>query len=40
MNTLSKERKIQILSALIEGNSIRSIERMTDKKDWWDVVEK
>lgn len=30
MNTLSKERKIQILSALIEGNSIRSIERMTD----------
>lgn len=30
MNTLSKERKIQILSALIEGNSIRSIERMTN----------
>jgi len=29
MNTLSKERKIQILSALIEGNSIRSVERIT-----------
>jgi len=29
MNTLSRERKIQILSALIEGNSIRSVERIT-----------
>ncbi len=29
MNTLSTERKIQILKSLVEGNSIRSIERMT-----------
>lgn len=30
MNTLSKERKIQILSGLVEGLSIRSLERMTN----------
>ena len=30
MNTLSKERKIQILSGLVEGVSIRSLERMTN----------
>ncbi len=30
MNTLSLERKIQIISALAEGNSIRSTERMTN----------
>jgi len=29
VNTLSMERKIQVLNALVEGNSIRSIERMT-----------
>jgi IS1 family transposase len=29
MNTVPMERRIQILSALVEGNSIRSIERMT-----------
>ena len=29
MNKLSKERQTQVLSALVEGNSIRSIERMT-----------
>jgi transposase len=30
MNTLSKERKIQILSGLVEGMSIRSLEKMTN----------
>lgn len=30
MNTLSTEKKISVLSALVEGNSIRSISRMTD----------
>ena len=30
MNCLSMERKVKILSALVEGCSIRSIERMTD----------
>lgn len=29
MNRLSLERRTQIVSALVEGNSIRSIERMT-----------
>jgi IS1 family transposase len=29
MNTLSMEQKVKIVSALVEGNSIRSIERMT-----------
>jgi hypothetical protein len=29
MNALSQERQIQILSALVEGVSIRSTERMT-----------
>lgn len=29
MNTISKERQIRILAALVEGNSIRSVERMT-----------
>lgn len=29
MNIIPKERQIQILKALVEGNSIRSIERMT-----------
>ena len=29
MNTLSQEKKIQVLNALIEGCSIRSVERMT-----------
>ena len=29
MNALSMERKIQVLNALVEGHSIRSIERMT-----------
>jgi len=29
MNKLSKEKQITVLSALVEGNSIRSIERMT-----------
>ena len=29
MNTLKKEKQISIASALVEGNSIRSIERMT-----------
>ena len=29
MNITSKERQIQVLKALVEGNSIRSIERMT-----------
>lgn len=29
MNKLSKERQAQVISALVEGNSIRSIERMT-----------
>ena len=29
MNTLKMEKKIQILNALVEGNSIRSTERMT-----------
>ncbi len=29
MNVVPKERQIQVLSALVEGNSIRSIERMT-----------
>ena len=31
MNKLSLERRSQIISALVEGNSIRSTERMTDK---------
>ncbi len=30
MNTLSMEQKVKVISALVEGNSIRSIERMTD----------
>jgi hypothetical protein len=30
MNQLSFERRTQIINCLIEGNSIRSIERMTD----------
>ena len=30
MNTVQMERKIQILKALVEGNSIRSTERMTE----------
>lgn len=29
MNTLSQERQRQVIAALVEGNSIRSIERMT-----------
>jgi len=29
MNRLTTEKQIQIISALVEGNSIRSIERMT-----------
>ncbi len=29
MNTLSIEKRKQVLNALVEGNSIRSIERMT-----------
>ncbi len=29
MNTLSTEKKLAVLSALVEGNSIRSISRMT-----------
>ncbi len=29
MNTLSMEQKVKVISALVEGNSIRSIERMT-----------
>ena len=30
MNQLSYEKKIQILNALVEGNSLRSITRMLD----------
>ena len=30
MNCLKKEQKLAVLAALVEGNSIRSIERMTD----------
>ncbi len=30
MNTLSLEKKLAVISALVEGNSIRSISRMTD----------
>lgn len=30
MNRLSEDKQIQIVAALVEGNSIRSIERMTD----------
>jgi len=30
MNTLPLEKKLAVLSALVEGNSIRSISRMTD----------
>src|ERR1022692_2813955 len=30
MNTLSTEKKLAVISALVEGNSIRSISRMTD----------
>jgi hypothetical protein len=30
MNRLSLTRRTQIIGALVEGNSIRSIERMTD----------
>jgi IS1 family transposase len=29
MNTLSTEEKVSVLSAMVEGNSIRSVERMT-----------
>ena len=29
MNALSADKKVQVISALVEGNSIRSIERMT-----------
>ncbi|MGH7773274.1 MAG: helix-turn-helix domain-containing protein, partial [Candidatus Binatia bacterium] len=29
MNTLKTEKKLAVISALVEGNSIRSIERMT-----------
>jgi transposase-like protein len=29
MNTLKQEKKMAILSLLVEGNSIRSIERIT-----------
>ncbi len=29
MNTLPKEKQLAVLSALVEGNSIRSVERMT-----------
>lgn len=30
MNTLSADKKIAVISALVEGNSIRSVSRMTD----------
>ena len=30
MNRLSLARRTQIIGALVEGNSIRSVERMTD----------
>ena len=30
MNRLSLERRTQIVAALVEGNSIRSVERMTN----------
>ena len=30
MNVTPKEKQLQVLSALVEGNSIRSIERMFD----------
>jgi transposase-like protein len=30
MNTLSAEKKLAVISGLVEGNSIRSISRMTD----------
>ena len=30
MYTLSEEQKVKVIGALVEGNSIRSIERMTD----------
>lgn len=30
MNRLSLARRTQVISALVEGNSIRSTERMTD----------
>src|SRR5258705_4634049 len=29
MNTLDRERQSQVIAALVEGNSIRSVERMT-----------
>jgi transposase len=29
MNVLTPERRIQVISALVEGNSIRSVSRMT-----------
>jgi transposase len=29
MNKLDRERQCQVIAALVEGNSIRSIERMT-----------
>ena len=29
MNTLTQEKQIAVISALVEGNSFRSIERMT-----------
>lgn len=30
MNRLSKDKQIQVISALVEGNSVRSVERMAD----------
>jgi hypothetical protein len=30
MNKLTKEKRIQVISALVEGNSIRATCRMTD----------
>lgn len=30
MNRLSKDKQIQVIAALVEGNSIRSVERMTE----------
>jgi len=29
MNKLSKDKQIQVISALVEGSSIRSVERIT-----------
>ncbi len=36
MNTLPLDKKLTILSAMIEGNSIRSTERMTEPH--WDTI--